>query len=613
MKKIKRRQFLGWTATAVVLPVAGGMPACRGNTGTAGRPNFILIQLDDLGWDDISLHGNQYVETPHLDRLAGESVQFSQFYVNPVCAPTRASLLTGRHFLRTGVAHVHGGKDFIHLDEVLLPEVLQRAGYATGMWGKWHSGHTDGYFPWERGFDEAYMARLYKHENSRGQLNGEPVEHEKWADEVIVDYALDFITSNMDRPFFAYLSFLTCHAPLHAPRPFVEKYLAKGLPENLAILYGMIDHVDDHIGRFLSDIEKLGLKQNTLVMFMSDNGPAIINNYLTDADRDIRYVNKLKGHKGNIWENGVKSPLFVRWPERLQPDTVNTLADVTDILPTLMDLAGIKPQKQSPPLDGTSLKPALFGRKQDNVKLSYNYANPGWPPTDKPWSPLGIKGEYRPVTAQQKQAMNFSDQIISVRNSRYKLLLNPGKVKNGVTPAGGYALFDILQDPREENNLITEKPETAEKLKHELETWFDGITEAEHAFRMPVFLIGDGGKKRSTVWAKGPVENSAGLKNTFNSLNDWQKGDYAVYHIDVKTAGRYRVAVYHDSEQASGARVQLAVKDRDITAAVTDNQEFGLHEIDLPAGESFVIFRVVENGRIRPAIRRLVSILFERL
>ena len=147
-----RRQFLKNTGAVL----ATSLLMCRTKTNP---PNFLVILLDDLGWSDLGCHGNSIISTPNIDQLASESVRFHNFYVNPVCAPTRASLLTGRHFLRTGVAHVHGGKDFVHLEETLLPEYLKQQGYATGMWGKWHSGHAAGYFPWERGFDQAYMAR----------------------------------------------------------------------------------------------------------------------------------------------------------------------------------------------------------------------------------------------------------------------------------------------------------------------------------------------------------------------------------------------------------------------------------------------------------------------
>jgi len=173
------------------------------------RPNFILIQMDDLGWDDLSVHGNQIIETPTIDRLAGESVQFNQFYVNPVCAPTRASLLTGRDFLRTGVSHVNGGKEYLNPGETIIAEIFSEAGYVTGMWGKWHSGGTDGYLPGERGFEEVYKAKLYRHENNFGEFNGKEVQHGKWADEVLINYAIEFITENRDKPFFAYLPSMT--------------------------------------------------------------------------------------------------------------------------------------------------------------------------------------------------------------------------------------------------------------------------------------------------------------------------------------------------------------------------------------------------------------------
>ena len=169
MKVMKRRSLRILSCLVLTLVIAGGLHSC--NTETE-RPNIILILMDDMGWDDLSLHGNQIIETPNLDKFARESVQFQQFYVNPVCAPTRASLLTGRDYLRTGVSHVNGGKGYLNLEETTIAEIFSGAGYATGMWGKWHSGSADGYQPWERGFDEAYVVGSYSHENNFGKLNG---------------------------------------------------------------------------------------------------------------------------------------------------------------------------------------------------------------------------------------------------------------------------------------------------------------------------------------------------------------------------------------------------------------------------------------------------------
>ncbi|RMD77668.1 MAG: sulfatase, partial [Lentisphaerae bacterium] len=169
------------------------------------RPNIILILTDDQGFDDIGLHGNTMIDTPNLDRLGRQSVRFNNFYATPVCAPTRAGLLCGRHFLRTGVSHVHGGHDFVHPDEVMMPQWFKANGYRTGMWGKWHSGKTSGYFPWERGFDEAYMARLYVHQDNQGLFNGSVRQHTGWTVDVLTNYALEFIErqARAEQPFFA--------------------------------------------------------------------------------------------------------------------------------------------------------------------------------------------------------------------------------------------------------------------------------------------------------------------------------------------------------------------------------------------------------------------------
>lgn len=572
---------------------------------TAPKPNIILIQTDDQGWDDLGLHGNKNLETPVLDQLAQESVQFSQYYVNPVSAPTRATLLTGRHFLRTGVSHVHGGKDYINMNETLLPEVLKSAGYATGMWGKWHSGHAEGYYPWQRGFDEAYMAKLYKHENSEGLLNGDSVQHQLWADEVITNYAIDFINRHKDTTFFAYLPYLTCHEPLAAPASYIKKYEDKGLPHNLAILYAMIDHLDGQIERLLTHVQDLGLNNNTVIIFMSDNGPAIINNYLTDEDRQIRYVNKLKGHKGNIWENGVKSPLFIRWLGQFEPATVDRLVDVSDIYPTLADLCGAKLPDDQLPLDGRSFLPYLYGQGDSlSEKLSFNYAGVGWPPSHAVWTAEGIKGEYQPV---DKSQLAYYQQIISIRNERYKLLFNPSSYTNKVEQEGHYVLIDIRNDPLEEHNLMSERPEVAQKLQGELQNWFTSVVQGDHSFQMPVFRIGADNQTVSHVYAKAPLRISEGLKNTAFWLAGWQsKGDWAEYQIDVMNAGDYSVVLNHESEEASNAKVQILVGSASVEAQINDSEQVIFGTITLSAGRQILKIEVVD-GQI-PAFEKLTAI-----
>jgi len=343
-------------------------------TAVARPPNILLIQADDLGYDDLSFHGNTCSHTPNLDRLAKSSVRFRNFMVNSVCAPTRASLLTGRDFWRTGCEGLHGGKEFLHLNERTFADVFQHAGYATGMWGKWHVGKADGYWPWDRGFDEGYYAKLYNYFPSWGYYNEYPkktVHEGKWSPTALADYTIDFISRNKDKPFLAYLSFLTCHSTWNTPDSYRGKYLKKGYSKNFSTLLGMLEYMDAEIGRVLQHLTELGLDKNTVVLFLSDNGPNKGSSkkkkgadVLTPKEWKLRNNHGFLGSKAFLWQNGIKSPLFVRWSGKYSPHDVDRLVTITDIFPTLLDIAGIKLPADNPPLDGRSVKPYLEGDTQ---------------------------------------------------------------------------------------------------------------------------------------------------------------------------------------------------------------------------------------------------------
>lgn len=522
-------------------------------------PNIILVQADDLGWDDLGIHGNLLIETPNLDSLASESVRFSQFYVTPVCATTRASLLTGRHFLRTGVSHVHGGKDFLHLDETTIADVMKEAGYATGMWGKWHVGKTAGYFPWERGFDEAFMARLYDYYDNEGRYNGKPLQTEGWITGVLTDMAIDFMRDHREEPFFAYLPYLTCHAPLDAPREYVEKYQEKGLSENLATLYGMVEHMDHHIGRLLDSLDVMGLADQSVIFFLSDNGPAILNGQLTDEDRQTRYVNGLRGHKGNIWENGIKSPLFVNQKGHFAPKVVDRLADVTDLYPTIAELAGLRLNVDSLHIDGRSILPYLEDSAANlPSKETFLYANPGWPPTHLPWTPRGVKDEYRPWKNSDRGELDIQNQIIGLRSERYKILYNPGPTSPAIdSDSAGYVLIDIYADPCEKKNISGQDQGLMEEMQLRLRLWHASVFFDEHAFEMPVFRIGGNQSEPSVVLAYAPHEISSNVNNASNYITGFrQQGDFARYRVKVMTEGRYEIGIRY--EMGGDRPVQMA-------------------------------------------------------
>jgi len=597
----------------VVIATASLLLACDSKSDQGERkPNIILILVDDLGYDDLGIR-NTAINTPHLDQLSKESVVFNQFYVNPVCAPSRASLLTGRHFLRTGVSHVHGGKDFIHLSETLLPQALKTNGYVTGMWGKWHSGHSLGYFPWERGFDEAYMANLYQHQNNAGLYNGNEVKHEKWADEVIVDYAIDFISRNKDTTFFAFLPSLSPHAPIKTPQELIDQYVAAGHSENLSALYAMIEFMDAQIGRLLNHLDELGLTENTVIIFLSDNGPQISSNFLTKEERNQRYVSNLKGHKGNIWENGVKSPLFIKWKGKYLPNQVNNLADITDLFPTLISMAGGKTPESQLPLDGHSLVPFLQGNKQlPGEKISYNYAHVGWAPTDdRSYSLDGVPHEYDPIL---KDTLDLQKQTIAIRKDEYKLLLN-AQLTEGVDEASAkLALYNIIEDPTESHNLYQAYPEKVNELQSLVFEWFNSIKQESHAFEMPVFIIEKAQPHASRVFAKAAINFHESMGSSALELKHWKTNEnFAEYLIDVKTAGiYYPIAVYRKPTCRTDGQLILEIGDQRIKALLNGDTETQLPPIELPMGRSMmkISIQAGENQRCDTLLYSLRHILF---
>ena len=364
---------------------------------TDKQPNILIIQTDDLGYDDLSINGNTRSRTPNIDRLAESSVRFSNFMVNSVCSPTRGSLLTGRDFWRTGGEGLHGCKEFLHLDERTFGNVFQNAGYVTGMWGKWHNGKADGYWPWDRGFDEGYQADLYKYFPSSGYYNEFPnktVHEGEWSPKVLADYTIDFISRN--------------------------KYLKEGNSKTFATLLGMLEFVDDETGRVLQHLSDLGLDENTIVLFMSDNGPNKGGSkkhkgadVLTEAEWALRNNHGYLGSKSRLWQNGIKSPLFVRWKGKYKPADVERLVTVTDIFPTLLDIANVALPNDNPALDGRSIKPYLEGDTQSlgEKHAVFTHWHPAW--DGDPYDPL-----------QDKTTLDAAGQKMTLVNERYMLIQN---------------------------------------------------------------------------------------------------------------------------------------------------------------------------------------------
>jgi arylsulfatase A len=493
------------------------------------RPNVLLVITDDQGYGDFGLHGNPHVRTPVLDRFAREGTRFERFFVSPLCAPTRASLLTGRYSLRTGVWGVTHTKEAMRPEEVTVAEALKAAGYRTGCFGKWHNGEQFPYTPQGQGFDEflgfhnGHWNNYFDAELLRGT---EFVQTKGYIADVLTDEALRFIERNRDRPFFGYVAYNTPHSPFQVPDKYFDKYKALGLDDTLACVYGMCENVDDNVGRLLARLDELKLRENTVVLFLTDNG----------ANTD-RYNAGMRGRKGNLHEGGSLVPLFVQYPARLkQPRVVETITAHIDLYPTLLELCGAQHPK-GPAIDGRSLVPLLEGRMAD------------WPE--------------RTLFTHNMRAGEVAMFPGAARTQRYRLV-NVGQ---------GYQLFDMAADPGQTKDIAKEHPDLLKRLAAEYEAWFKDVSKAGfERFPIPV-----GHAEEDPVLLLAPQAYYGGGLRFFGRngyANDWLTGwtDLAgqvYWDVDVARPGTYAIElVYLCPQEDAGSVVRVALGSAAVEATV---------------------------------------------
>jgi arylsulfatase A-like enzyme len=389
-------------------------------------PNIVLIMADDQGWGDISSHGNPHIKTPQLDLLASQGTRLNRFFVSPVCAPTRASLLTGRYHLRTGVHGVTRGYENMRAEEVTLAEILSSHGYVTGAFGKWHNGRHYPNHPNGQGFDQFFGfcgGHWNTYFNTTLENNGKSVSTEGYIIDVITNAAMDFIKKNQEKPFFCYVPLNTPHSPWTVPDKYWDKYESASIDKKARCAYAMVDNIDENVGRILKQLDRLDLSKNTIVIYLSDNGP--------NSDR---YNGNMKGRKGSIHEGGVRVPFFIRYPGKIKAGNENnSIAAHIDILPTLLDLCGLQVPGNLQ-IDGTSFVSLLNGKQQQlpDRKLFQHWANRGAVRTEK-WR----------ATFEKKR----------------------------------WALYDMINDPNQKMNIATDHSETLKRLSFAYEEWYKDVTQ----------------------------------------------------------------------------------------------------------------------------------------
>jgi arylsulfatase A-like enzyme len=516
------RQFLALIAS---LCLPGGVVHAAEHTAT---PNVVFILADDQGWGDLSVSGNVNIATPNIDGLAREGATLQHFYVCQLCAPTRAEFLTGRYYPRTGVSGVSRGQGRLNMDETTIADLFKAAGYATGAFGKWHNGTQPPYHPNYRGFDEYYgfTSGHWGHYFSPPlDHNGQRVRGKGFIVDDFTEHAMAFIEANRERPFFCYIPFNTPHSPMMVPDRFYAKFEG-GDPvmrhrdvdkEDVMMTraaLALCENIDWNVGRILKKLDHLRLREQTIVIYFSDNGP---NSY--------RWNGGMKGRKGSIDEGGLRSPFFIRWPGRIQAGaTIPQIAGAIDLLPTLTELAGVAADGVQP-LDGRSLCPLLL---QDESQ----------------WEP-------RSLFAIKK------DQV-SVRTQQFRL------------DAEGQ-LFDIEADPGQHTDVADRHPEVAARLLREAELHRQEMQAHFEAHADRPFTVGYGSS--TTLPARDGVEHGT-IKRSSKAPNNsffthWtHEDDFITWDILVGKAGDYEAIVYYTCAKGDeGATLRLSMEGADSVAA----------------------------------------------
>ncbi len=537
------------------------------NTAT---PNVVIVITDDQGYGDLSCHGNQELPTPNLDALHAESVRLTNFHVDPTCAPTRSALMTGKYSRRVGVWHTVMGRSLLPPEEITLAERFADAGYRTALFGKWHLGDNYPLRPQDQGFQETlwhqgggvgqtpdfwgnnYFDDVY-------QQNGHPRQFEGYCTDVWFDEATKWLESNHDHPFLLYIATNAPHSPYFVDESYSQPFKEAGITDPRASFYGMIVNIDENLGRFRNRLEELELAENTIFVFMTDNGTAA-------GHRDGGFNAGMRASKGSEYDGGHRVPCFIRWPAGgLVPGRdVDALTAHIDLTPTLCSLAEI-PIGDDERLDGIDLSPWL--------REAGNESGAPMSPSDR-------------TLVVDSQRIDFPEKWrkFAVMTQRWRLV-------------NGNELFDMQNDPGQKDDVADRHPDVVAQLRSEYERWWDHVSDRNDEYVRIVLgaeaapqiglschdwhpLSGD---TRTVPWSQ-----QGGIAKDLPANGSW------AVHVD--QAGRYefrlrrRPASHPVPVNATHAEIRLE-RDQDAwtaTASVDRNATFANLLLDLPAGPAML-------------------------
>lgn len=529
---------------ALLIVLAGITVSCTSQSKATStsqktkRPNVIVVITDDQGYGDIAVHGNTLVKTPALDKFHDESVRLTDFHVGPTCAPSRSGLMTGRYANRVGVWHTIGGVSILRKDEVTMADVFKENGYETAMFGKWHLGDTYPSRPQDKGFkytvahggggvgqtpdywnndyfDDTYLK------------NGVPTKYEGYCTDVWFDEAIKYIEDKKDKPFFAYISTNAPHLPYNVPEEYYNKYKDLDIPEFQKIFYGMITNVDENFAKLQKKLKDLKIADNTIVIFMTDNGTA--SGYKTVGGKLYGFNGGMKGIKNSEYEGGHRVPFFISYPEK----NINGGKDVTDltahldILPTLATLCDLELPERQKKMDGSDISSLLLGDKET------------------------IGREYL-ITDSQRVQSPVKWRKSTVMSNKFRLV-------------NGTELYDISNDKGQENDIAMQFPKIVNKMRNHYEEWWSSVSTEFNQF--PVIILGSDNQN--------PIELTCHDTHIHDSKIPWNQ-DFireakknpigGNFTVEFEYSGKYQIEISRWPFE-SGLAINDSVKGRPATLA----------------------------------------------
>ena len=560
----------------ILISIISVFIACQSpaiHAAQSSHPNVVLIITDDQGYGDIAAHGHPFVRTPNLDTLHKSSVRLTNFHVMPLCAPTRAMLMTGRNPLESGIWATVLGRSILPPDALTMPEIFRQNGYATGMFGKWHLGDNAPARPHDKGFQTS----VYLGGGGIGQSpdywgndyiddtyyrNGKPVQASGYCTDYFFSEAMNFMKENRAKPFFTYIATNAPHAPYIPPPDLATAYRnIPGIDNPTAAFYAMIENIDANLGRLMTFLRENRLEENTVLIFMTDNGTA------QGLKAPGSFNAGLRASKGALYDGGHRVPCFIRWPGgQLPKKGVTDVADLTsgiDMLPTLAGLCGLQLNaEQKKTISGVDLSPRLRGNEMQSLASRFHF-------------------------------VQFSQEDNPPAENRAAVMQGDWRLINGKE------LFNVKDDPAQKLNLIEKHPEKTAELATAHQQWYQKIAPDP--------------KKMNPIWVGSPLENPVQL----NAM-DWHTGSNpsnlawnqpairrgmkssGFWAIDVRQPGKYQIRLRRwpaeskmklgDSASNQSAskisRATLKIANHEISKEANPNHESVEFQIKLDSGQT---------------------------